>query len=232
MGLFGVTWEPFGVSCGAGGHFRVTWVPFVVTCGAGVALWAQLWGSVFQLGVQPLSPPQPHHGAMPLAVRWPFPAGPLLCSRLVLGLVGTYSCLWTRESPHNLGALTPKFLGRGDPHCPPSFSPPLGYLNRLRVHNAEVLHDLVERRGPQTPLLTLSNHQSCMDDPHLWGAWGWGRPQQGWGGGGGGRGVLRRFPCKLCLGARVGFWGALMGAPWVWGLLIISFVPFCCRQAL
>ena len=178
------------------------------------------------------SPPQPHHGAMPLAVRWPFPAGPPLCSRLVLGLVGTYSCLWTRESPHNLGALTPKFLGRGDPHCPPSFSPPLGYLNRLRVHNAEVLHDLVERRGPQTPLLTLSNHQSCMDDPHLWGAWGWGRPQQGWGGGGGGRGVLRRFPCKLCLGARVGFWGALMGAPWVWGLLIISFVPFCCRQAL
>ncbi|KAM6032614.1 LOW QUALITY PROTEIN: tafazzin [Theristicus caerulescens] len=116
---------------------------------------------------------------MPLAVRWPFPAGPplpwALASRLVTGLVGTYSCVWTRESP----AGAPPAAGGGwraaggdppFPAAPPGPVPPSGYLNRLRVHNAEVLHDLVERRGPRTPLLTLSNHQSCMDDPHLWGS--------------------------------------------------------------
>uniref|UniRef100_UPI00358DF53F tafazzin isoform X2 n=1 Tax=Myxine glutinosa TaxID=7769 RepID=UPI00358DF53F len=90
---------------------------------------------------------------MPLEVAWPLPArpGPLWVSTstIITGLVGMYSKLWMKA------------------------------LNRLDVYNGSSLQSLLDRRPLSTPLITLANHQSCMDDPLLCGMlkvrhfWNW-----------------------------------------------------------
>ncbi|KAG0527989.1 hypothetical protein BDA96_06G280700 [Sorghum bicolor] len=42
-------------------------------------------------------------------------------------------------------------------------------LNTTTVHNADALLRLVSSRAPGTPLLTVSNHMSTLDDPLMWG---------------------------------------------------------------
>ncbi|VVC97946.1 unnamed protein product [Leptidea sinapis] len=42
------------------------------------------------------------------------------------------------------------------------------FLNKTTVYNREALARAV-RRPPDVPLLTVSNHHSCFDDPGLWG---------------------------------------------------------------
>ncbi|XVF56981.1 hypothetical protein PTKIN_Ptkin06aG0165600 [Pterospermum kingtungense] len=42
-------------------------------------------------------------------------------------------------------------------------------LNKTTVHNADTLLRLVRSRPSGTPLLTVSNHMSTLDDPLLWG---------------------------------------------------------------
>ncbi|BFZ10442.1 hypothetical protein BsWGS_13482 [Bradybaena similaris] len=62
-----------------------------------------------------------------------------LSSRFALRAVGLYSKLW------------------------------IEWLNTVKIHNREVLDDLLENRPQERGLLTVSNHKSCMDDPLLWG---------------------------------------------------------------
>ncbi|PIA34144.1 hypothetical protein AQUCO_03800010v1 [Aquilegia coerulea] len=42
-------------------------------------------------------------------------------------------------------------------------------LNTTTVHNSETLLHLVRSRPPGTPLITVSNHMSTLDDPLMWG---------------------------------------------------------------
>ncbi len=45
----------------------------------------------------------------------------------------------------------------------------LEWMNTIKVYNKEVLHAAVGERPKDQPLITVSNHRSCIDDPVLWG---------------------------------------------------------------
>lgn len=43
------------------------------------------------------------------------------------------------------------------------------WLNKSRIHNSSVLIEIIDSKPSHVPLLTLSNHHSCFDDPGIWG---------------------------------------------------------------
>eukprot|EP00249_Psilotum_nudum_P013811 c24527_g1_i2 orf=196-786(-) len=45
----------------------------------------------------------------------------------------------------------------------------ISFLNSTQVHNQQTLFNLVKSRPRGTPLLTISNHMSTLDDPLMWG---------------------------------------------------------------
>ncbi|XP_065067250.1 tafazzin-like [Rhopilema esculentum] len=45
----------------------------------------------------------------------------------------------------------------------------LKIANKLKIHNEDTLDLYVCGRKEETPLITVSNHSSCLDDPVLWG---------------------------------------------------------------
>lgn len=47
------------------------------------------------------------------------------------------------------------------------------WLNTVNVHNREILIDALDNRPKGTPLITVCNHHSCLDDPLLWGILDW-----------------------------------------------------------
>ncbi|XP_045483265.1 tafazzin [Harmonia axyridis] len=48
----------------------------------------------------------------------------------------------------------------------------IGWLSKTKIHNLKTMSLLLDR-PKNVPLLTVSNHHSCFDDPGLWGTLNW-----------------------------------------------------------
>lgn len=49
----------------------------------------------------------------------------------------------------------------------------MGWLSKAKVHNVSILSTIIDRRPKTIPLITVSNHYSCFDDPGIWGSLNW-----------------------------------------------------------
>ncbi|XP_044746465.1 tafazzin [Coccinella septempunctata] len=49
----------------------------------------------------------------------------------------------------------------------------IGWLSKTKIHNLKTMSLLLDKRPKNVPLLTVSNHHSCFDDPGLWGTLNW-----------------------------------------------------------
>jgi len=67
-----------------------------------------------------------------------------LCSYTIIGAVGFFSKI---------------IIGKEFNVC----------FNKTKAFNKHILDNAIENRTPGTPLLTVSNHESCFDDPGMWG---------------------------------------------------------------
>ncbi|XP_071543863.1 tafazzin [Panulirus ornatus] len=91
----------------------------------------------------------PEKQDLKLKYGWPFPdmrdppSSFMIKSGLVIPLVGTFSKILLR------------------------------WCNNVNGYNVERLREWVSSRPEGTPLLTVSNHYSCIDDPALWGLLRW-----------------------------------------------------------
>ncbi|XP_067632255.1 tafazzin isoform X3 [Eurosta solidaginis] len=95
--------------------------------------------------VQPQQEPQPQQLAMSYNIDWIFQrmrfpnTAWYIVSQIVITAVG----------------LLAKFV--------------LGFMNKTIVYNKDRLLNVIGRRPVGVPLVTISNHHSCFDDPGLWG---------------------------------------------------------------